>query len=293
MKLTELPESAFAVYSEKLKQKKKSKPVGLVQNGTGKVSKKKNPFNNSKGSQEMKEIGLILKKLASKEGGVNKNTIKNIYYTNLQQNNSGKGNKTSSANNWDEKLDENLLKVKSTKAQRRKANKKARLNQQLPKNYTNDIVVNIEGIGISKTIKNNLCSTKISISKAQNEPLLRGKLNKKIKHMPSNQSSIPTMHGLRTIQNLSFEVEKPPQIKINSTKRANKKHILEGTSSQLKMQSERYNTRSNTQVQKLAVNKRGKKSMSNDWTNQENSIQTSKILFEWLILPIKVQDFMR
>lgn len=293
MKLTELPESAFAVYSEKLKQKKKSKPVGLVQNGTGKVSKKKNPFNNSKGLQEMKEIGLILKKLASKEGGVNKNTIKNIYNTNLQQNNSGKGNKTSSANNWDEKLDHNLLKVKSTKAQRRKANKKARLNQQLPTNYTNDVVVNIEGISISKTIKNNLCRTKISNSKAQNEPLLLGKLNKKIKHMPSNQSSIPTMHGLTTIQNLSLEVEKPPQIKINSTKRANKKHIVEGTSSQLKIQSERYNTRSNTQVQKLAVNRKGKKSMSNDWTNQENSIQTSRRLFEWLILPIKVQDFMR
>lgn len=293
MKLTELPESAFAVYSEKLKQKKKSKPVGLVQNGTGKVSKKKNPFNNPKGLQEMKEIGLILKKLASKEGGFNKNTIKNMYNTNLQQNNSGKGNKTSSANNWDEKLDQNLLKVKSTKAQRRKANKKARLNQQLPTNYTNDVVVNIEGIGISKTNKNNLCSTKISISKAQNEPLLLGKLNKKIKHMPSNQSSIPTMHGLTTIQNLSLEVEKPPQIKMNSTKRANKKHIVEGTSSQLKIQSERYNTRSNTQVQKLAVNRKGKKSMSNDWTNQENSIQTSKRLFEWLILPIKVQDFMR
>lgn len=293
MKLTELPESAFAVYSEKLKQKKKSKPVGLVQNGTGTVSKKKNPFKNSKGLQEMKEIGLILKKLASKEGGLNKNTIKNMYNTNLQQNNSGKGNKTSSANNWDEKLDQNLLKVKSTKAQRRKANKKARLNQQLPTNYTNDVVVNIEGIGISKTNKNNLCSTKISISKAQNEPLLLGKLNKKIKHMPSNQSSIPTMHGLTTIQNLSLEVEKPPQIKMNSTKRANKKHIVEGTSSQLKIQSERYNTRSNTQVQKLAVNRKGKKSMSNDWTNQENSIQTSKRLFEWLILPIKVQDFMR
>lgn len=291
MKLTELPESAFAVYSEKLKQKKKSKPVGLVQNGTGKVSKKKNPFNNSKGLLEMKEIGLILKKLASKEGGVNKNTIKNIYNTNLQQNNSGKGNKTSSANNWDEELDQNLRKGKSTKAQRRKANRKARLNQQLPTNYNNDVVVHMEGIGISKTIKNNLCNTKISISKAQNKPLLRGKFNKKIKHMPSNQSSIPTMQCLTTIQNLEFD--KPHQIKINSTKRANKKHIVEGTRSQHKIQSERYNTRSTTQVQKLAVNKKGIKSMSNDWTNQENSIQTSKRLFEWLILPIKEQDFMR
>lgn len=291
MKLTELPESAFAVYSEKLKQKKKSKPVGLVQNGTGKVSKKKNPFNNSKGLLEMKEIGLILKKLASKEGGVNKNTIKNIYNTNLQQNNSGKGNKTSSANNWDEELDPNLRKGKSTKAQRRKANRKARLNQQLLTNYNNDVVVHMEGIGISKTIKNNLCNTKISISQAQNKPLLRGKLNKKIKHMPSNQSSIPTMQCLTTIQNLEFD--KPHQIKINSTKRANKKRIVEGTRSQLKKQSERYNTRSTTQVQKLAVNKKGIKSMSNDWTNQENSIQTSKRLFEWLILPIKEQDFMR
>lgn len=291
MKLTELPESAFAVYSEKLKQKKKSKPVGLVQNGTGKVSKKKNPFNNSKGLLEMKEIGLILEKLASKEEGVNKNTIKNIYNTNLQQNNSGKGNKTSSANNWDEELNPNLRKGKSTKAQRRKANRKARLNQQLLTNYNNDVVVHMEGIGISKTIKNNLCNTKISISKAQNKPLLRGKLNKKIKHMPSNQSSIPTMQCLTTIQNLEFD--KPHQIKINSTKRANKKHIVEGTRSQLKIQSERYNTRSTTQVQKLAVNKKGIKSMSNDWTNQENSIQTSKRLFEWLILPIKEQDFMR
>lgn len=291
MKLTELPESAFAVYSEKLKQKKKSKPVRLVQNGTGKVSKKKNPFNSSKGSLEMKEIGLILKKLASKEEGVNKNTIKNIYNTNLQQNNLCKGNKTSLANNWDEKLDRNLRKGKITKAQRRKANRKARLNQQLPTNYNNDVVVHMEGIGISKTIKNNLCSTKISISKAQNKPLLRGKLNKKIKHMPSNQSSIPTMQCLTTIQNLEFD--KPHQIKINPTKRANKKHIVEGTRSQLKIQSERYNTRSTTQVQKLAVNKKGIKSMSNDWTNQENSIQTSKRLFEWLILPIKEQDFMR
>lgn len=293
MKLTELPESAFAVYSEKLKQKKKSKPIGLVQNGTGKVSKKKNPFNNSKGLLEMKEIGLILEKLASKEEGVNKNSIKNIYNTNLQKNKSGKGNKTSLANNWDEKLDQNLRKGKITKAQRRKANRKARLNQQLSTNYNNDVVVHMEGIGISKTIKNNLCSTKISISKAQNEPLLRGKSNKKIKHMPSNQSSIPTMQCLRTIQNLEFEVEKPRQIKINSTKRTNKKHIVEGKSSQLKIQSERYNTRSTTQVQKLAVNKKGIKSMSNDWTNQENSIQTSKRLFEWLILPIKGEDFLR
>lgn len=294
MKLTELPESAFSVYSERLKQKKKSKPVGIVQNGTGKVSKKNNPFANSKGLQEMKEIGLILKKLASKEGPINKNVITNIYNTNLRLNNSGKVSKINSANNQGEKVDQNLLKGKSSKAKRRKANKKARLNQQLPKNYTEDVLVNVGGIGISKTTKNNLCNTEITISKAQNKPPLHGKLNKKMKLMPSNQSSIPSKKCLKTIQNHSFEGEKsPPQIKINTTKRASKKHIAEGRSSQLEIPSERYNKRSCTQVQKLAIHKKGKKSVSNDWTNQENSIKTSKRLFEWLILPIKVQDFMR
>lgn len=293
MKLTELPESAFSVYSERLKQKKKSKP-GIVQNGTGKVSKKNNPFANSKGLQEMKEIGLILKKLASKEGPINKNVITNIYDTNMRLNNSGKVSKINSANNQGEEVDQNLLKGKSSKAKRRKANKKARLNQQLPKNYTEDVLVNVGGIGISKTTKNNLCNTEITISKAQNKPPLHGKLSKKIKLMPSNQSSIPSKKCLKTIQNHSFEGEKsPPQIKINTTKRANKKHIAEGRNSQLKIPSERYNKRSCTQVQKLALHKKGKKSVSNDWTNQENSIKTSKRLFEWLILPIKVQDFMR
>lgn len=282
MKLSELPESAFSVYSEKLKQKKKSKPFEIVQNGTGKVSKKKNSFNDAKGLQEIKEIKHILRKLASKEGSINKNIITSISDTHLQLNNSGKGNKTNSAKNHSEKVDQNLLKGISNKlkAKRRRANRKANLKQQPPKNNTEDVVVNNKGIGISK---------------AQNELILHGKQNKKTKLMQSNQSSRPnpTEKCLKTIQHLSFEVEKSPKSKINTTKRANKKHIVEETSSQLKIPSERNNKRSYTQVQKFAISKKGKKSMSNDWTNQENSIQTSKRLFEWLILPIKVKDFMR
>uniref|UniRef100_A0A1B6GDQ5 Bifunctional lysine-specific demethylase and histidyl-hydroxylase n=1 Tax=Cuerna arida TaxID=1464854 RepID=A0A1B6GDQ5_9HEMI len=292
MKISKEPVSAFAVYSEKFKQKKKTKPI--IGNAFKKINKPKNDLK----MRQMKEIGAILKHLSDKSSIANDGIVKNITAANSkiklknttnasqQETISCDFTETVSSNTTDNlilSLNKDSKKNTKTITLSKKSDdignkhfdeydKSVRLEQNIElgpifnKSFENGI------IGLSKKIKAKTEKSSKKAGKAKNL------YSKKTSSDRENSYSKEKRMKEQTCNDITSN-------KVSSLRNHGKKENLD-----LKKKS---NLKKMPEVNEFIVKKKNTDSRGRDWMDQEDSTLAGKCLFEWLILPISHQDFMR
>lgn len=252
------PVSAFTVYSKRLKQKKKSKP--LKNAGVNKVGVELEKGLNSKKLKQLEEIGMILKQLSKKSKNPNSpSLLQSIEKSHYKLRNASK-------NILQEKKDKNLN------------------NKNKGKNPNNEFFVE------SKVdVESDSSSTHIPLL----VPIQDSVLTDETLKTHESEVEVKQTHGTND------DLEEVPKVKkprwnrklkggfIEVTSEPNTRILTNGVSSKRSASLE--SKPSTVSKTKLKVMKKTK----TESDLPQNSSLIAKNLFEWLVAPVKEQDFMR
>ncbi|XP_054262070.1 ribosomal oxygenase 1-like [Macrosteles quadrilineatus] len=284
MKVSTEPVSAFAIYSEKLKQKKKkSKP--LLSNGVNKVTKakvglsngvakvkksqvstllKKQKNSNDNESWQMKEIGYILKTLAERSTETSSPRAAAL----LDSINEANEKLEHDDNNYLEDTLHNVIMIENLKDTVKNLKRK-KTNKFTPGKSADSC--STKGPGTSKDtdsledLKPLVLKTTTSPTNKEESSASRSKSLKKLKTATKEQG-----HSTMTLDSKSQNLDpKKKQPKVPKETKLNKKNIKK-----VGMKSDN--------------NSKGKSQK-----HLENSDTTARLLFEWLTAPVLEKDFMR
>ncbi|KAG8248229.1 hypothetical protein J6590_044073 [Homalodisca vitripennis] len=299
MKISKEPVSAFAVYSEKFKQKKKTKPV--VENGDKKINKTKKLGSDLK-MRQMKEIGAILKHLADKSIA-NNEIVKTITETNSKiklKHSKNASQEEKSPFNFTETVSSNTTDNFSISLNKpsKKATKTMKLSKESDDNKgmktfdENDKSVSIEqNIQLGPYLNKSFENGNNGLSK-HNEAKT-GKPSKKFKAGKPNNLLYPK----KTCNDRENSSSKVKKMKLKKPKDITSNNVSSlrnnGKKENLVLKKKSGFKTKLPEINEFMVKNKKDDSQERDYMDQKNSILAGESLFEWLIFPISLQDFMR
>lgn len=276
------PVSAFAVYSEKLKQKKKQKP--LKNAGVAKAGKEKEKGLNAKQLKQMEEIGMILRQFSKQSNSPNSpSLLQSIEKANVK---------------LKRKPKESMKKVESIGFSQKMLNNfvvepKEKKNG-IPKNKIKRKILKPKPI-VASGDDNESDSTSSQIPllvPIQYSNSINGSLKTKVEIKPTNGYGDETQEEVSKIKKLRSRTQIQKETLVEAIPEPSSSVNSSSSDNEVSFDLKENVSCKQSNIPKIIIKETIKKSKK-ERDLPHNSSRIAINLFEWLVAPVKEQDFMR